>query len=102
MITHPEERVQGSVLHKLCDDHDWTALCHHTLQTDDVRMVKLAHNGCLRQEVPPLLVHIASLQGLDGDIDLSLSRQFQTALVHLAKFTCRKTQASKSKVKLKQ
>lgn len=75
MFTDPEERIQGAVLHELGDDHDRTALCDHALQTDDVRVVELAHDGCLGQEVPPLLLHVARLQGFDGDVDLPLAGQ---------------------------
>lgn len=42
----------------------------HTLQPDDVGMVKLSHDARLAQEVPPLLVRVACLQSLDGHTDL--------------------------------
>lgn len=47
----------------------------HALQPDDVGMVELAHDGGLPQEVPPLLLTVARLKGLDGHWDLSLPRQ---------------------------
>lgn len=85
--THPEEGVQRSILHELRDDHDGPALGDHALETDDIRVVKLAHDAGLRQEVPPLLLRVARLQCLDGYVDLPLAWQFQTALVHLPKLT---------------
>ena len=85
--THPEEWVEGTILHELCNNHDRTALCYYALQTDDVWVVELAHDWRLRQKVPPLLLHIARLQGLDGYVYLPFTRQLQTALVHLAEFT---------------
>lgn len=86
-ITHPEEWVKGTILHELCNYHDWAALCDDTLQADNVWVVKLTHDWRFRQEVPPLLLHVACLQGFDGYVYLSLTRQLQTALIHLPKFT---------------
>lgn len=85
--THPEKGVQSAVFHKFSDDHDGTALCDHTLQSDDVGMVKLTHDGRFRQEVPPLFLHVARLQGLDGYVNFPLTRQFQAALVHFSELT---------------
>ena len=65
-MLHPEEGVQGSVLHELCDDHDRAALGHHSLQVDDVGVVELAHDGCLAQEVPPLAICVAPLECLNS------------------------------------
>lgn len=53
-------------------------------------MVKLAHDGGLGQEVPPLLVGVASLQGLDGHADLLLAGQLQAPAANLAKLTWRR------------
>ena len=51
-------------------------------------MVELSHDGRLPQEVAPLLLGVAGLQGLDGDLDLSLPRQPQRAAANLAKLAC--------------
>lgn len=74
-FTHSEEGIQGAVLHELCHNHDGTALGDHALQTDDVRVVELAHDRCLGQEVPPLLLHVARLKGFDCDVYLPLAGQ---------------------------
>lgn len=50
MLPHPEERVQRSVLHELCDDPLWRAAGDHALQLQDVGVVKLAQNPGLAQE----------------------------------------------------
>lgn len=92
--THPEERVQRSILHELSDDHDRAAFCHHALQVDDVGVIKLAHDAGFAQEVPPLLFSVARLQCLDGYQDLSLSRQAQVSAAHLPKLTWRKIRCS--------
>ena len=92
MFTDPEERIQGAVLHELGYDHDRAALGDHALQTDDVWVVKLAHDGRLGQEVPPLLLHVARLQGFDGDVYLPLTRQLQAAFVHLPKLPLRQAE----------
>lgn len=55
----------------------------HAFQPDDVRMVKLPHDGGLRQEVAPLLVRVARLQALDGNVDLPLSLDTQSSAAHL-------------------
>lgn len=86
--TNPEEGVQGAVLHELSDDHHGAALGHHPLQVDDVGMVKLTHNRRLAQEVPPLPLRVAHLQGLDGHQDLSLPRLTQVSTAHLPKLAC--------------
>lgn len=91
-FAHPEERIQGAVLHELRYDHDRAAFGDHALQADDVRVVELAHDGCLGQEVPPLLLHVARLQGFDGDVYLPLAGQLQAALVHLPELTLRQTE----------
>lgn len=63
--------------------------CDHALQPNDVGMVKLAHDGRLAQEVPPLSIHVAALQRLDRHGDLLLARRPQAAAAHLTKLTCR-------------
>ncbi len=81
--TYPKEGVERPVLHELCDDHDRSALGDHTLQADDVGVVKLPHDWSLGQEVTSLLLRIACFQCFDGNVDLSFSRQFQSTFIHL-------------------
>lgn len=49
-------------------------------------MVELAHDAGLGQEVPPLLVCIASLQSLYGHADLPLAGHLQASTADLSKF----------------
>lgn len=84
-FSYPEEGVQGAILHELGDDHHGCALGDHTLQMDDVGMIKLAHDGGLAQEVPPLFLSVARLECLDGYKDLSLAWQFQVATAYFTK-----------------
>ena len=65
--------------------------CDDALQPDDVRMVKLSHDGGLGQEVPPLLVRVTRLQTLDGHVDLPLSLSAQSTTAHLPKLPYKNT-----------
>lgn len=65
---------------------------HNPFQSDDVGVVKLAHDACLTEEIPPLLLCVACFQTLDGHMDLPFTGQTQTAAAHLPKFTWIKTQ----------
>lgn len=85
---YPEKWIERSVLHELCDDHCGPALGDHALQSDDVRLVELAHDRRLRQKVPPLPLRVAHLQSLDGHGDFLFPNRFQTAFVHLSKLAC--------------
>ena len=60
--------------------------CDHSLQPDDVGVVKLAHDGCLAQEVPALTLHISSFQRLYCHGNLLFPRCSQATAAHLAKF----------------
>lgn len=62
-------------------------LGYHALQPDDVGVVELAHDGGLPQEVPPLLLAIARLEGLDGHGDLPLPRQPERTAANLAELS---------------
>lgn len=86
---YPEKWIKCSILHKLCDNHCGPALGDHTLQPDDVGLVKLAHDWCLGQEVSPLPLRVANLQGLDGHGDFLFPNRLQATFVHLSKLTCR-------------
>ena len=60
----------------------------HTLQANDVRVVKLSHDGRLSQEVPPLALHVTALERLYSHRYLLLScRRSQVAAAHLTEFT---------------
>lgn len=87
-LFYPEEGVQGSVLHEFSDDHHRAAFGHNPFQVDDVWMVKLAHDGRLTQEVPPLTFSVAHLQRLNGYQDLSLPRLPEISTTHLPEFSC--------------
>lgn len=69
----------------------------HALQVNDVRMVKLAHDAGLGQEVPPLFVGVASLEGLDGHTDLSLARHLQASAAHLTELACNRSYKTASR-----
>ena len=55
-------------------------------------MAALDHNTSLRQEVPPLFVSVASLEGLDGHADLSLAWHLQAAAADLPELACKQFQ----------
>ena len=93
-LIYPEEGVEGSILHELSDDHHRTTLGHYTLQVDDIRVVKLAHDGCLTQEVPPLAFSVAHLQRLNSHQDLSLPRLPEVSTAHLPKLSCQTREVS--------
>lgn len=61
--------------------------CDHALQPDDVRVVKLAHNRCLAQEVPPLTLHVSPFQCFYRYGDLLLSWSSQAPAAHLTELT---------------
>lgn len=48
--SHPEEGVQGPVLHELSDDPLWGGTSDHTLQLQYVGVVKLSHDPCFTEE----------------------------------------------------
>lgn len=62
-------------------------LSDHPLQVDDVLVVELAHDGGLGQEVLPLLLRVARLQGLDGHRHVPAPCLLQDTAEHLAKLT---------------
>lgn len=86
---HPQEGVQGAVLHELSEDHDGHTVGDHTLQADDVGVLELAHDGGLAQELAPLALRVATLQGLDGHAALLLPWGLEPPPAHLAKLTFR-------------
>lgn len=55
-LSHPEESVQGPVLHELCDDPLRGAASDHALQLQHVGVVELAQHPGLAEEHPPLSV----------------------------------------------
>lgn len=50
-------------------------------------MVKLAHNRSLRQEVSPLTISVAHLEGLDGYNDFPPSGQLEATAAYLPKLS---------------
>lgn len=88
VLAHPQKRVQCSILHELGDNHHWSTLGDHTFQTDNVGVVKLAHDRSLRQEVSPLPVSVAHFKSLDGYDDLSAARQLEATAANLPKLSC--------------
>lgn len=87
IVSNPEKGIQCSILHELSDNHDWPTLCHNPFQADNIRMIKLAHDAGLTQEVSSLALCVACLQSLDGHNDLTPSRELQTATTHLSKLS---------------
>lgn len=63
-LSHPEERVQGPVLHELSDDPLWGGMSGHALQLQYVWVVKLSHDPRFTEEYPPLSVGRAPPQSL--------------------------------------
>lgn len=59
----------------------------NALQVNDVRVVELAHDAGLGQEVPPLLVSVAGLQRLDGHTDFPLPRHLEAATTDLTELS---------------
>ncbi len=84
-VIYPEKGVKRSILHELRDDHCRPALGDHALQPDDVWLVKLAHDRSFRQEIPPLSLRVADLQGLDGNRNLFFPDRLQATFIHLPK-----------------
>lgn len=87
--SYPEEGVQSTVLHELGENHDWPTFSDHALQSDYVGVVKLAHDGGLTEEVPPLPLRVAHLQCLDGHKHLPAAWLLQPTPAHFPKFPCR-------------
>lgn len=54
-------------------------------QTDDIGVVKLAHDGRLTQEVPPLPLCVASFEGLDGHRHVLLPRHPQPPIADFSR-----------------
>lgn len=84
---YPEEGIERSVLHEFGDDEDGAAARQDALQPDHVRVVKLAHDRGLGEEVPPLALGVAGFQSLDGHNHLPAPGLLETSAAHLAKFT---------------
>lgn len=87
-LRYPEEGIQWSILHELCDNHDWSALGDHPLQVDDIGMLKLPHDAGLAQELPPLFLCVTWLQGLNSYCVFALPWVFQAPKAHLSKLSC--------------
>lgn len=64
LLSHPEEAVQGTVLHELSDDPLWGATSDHTLQLQYVWVVKLSQDPCFTEEHPLLSVRCPPAESL--------------------------------------
>lgn len=64
LLSHPEEGVQGPVLHELSDDPLWGATSDHALQLQHIGVVKLSQDPCFTEEHPPLSVGRPPAQSL--------------------------------------
>lgn len=51
-------------------------------------MVKLAHDGCLAQKVPPLPLRVAGFEGLDGHGHVPLPRHLQMPVADFPGLSC--------------
>ena len=65
-VTYSEKGVQWVILHVFRHDHDRVTLGDNTFQVDDIRVIKLAHNAGLCQEVQPVFIGGSGFQGLNG------------------------------------
>lgn len=63
--------------------------CDDTFQVDDVGVVELPHDARFSQEISPLLLCVAHLQGFDSHWKLAFSLQFQPSTADFSKFTFR-------------
>lgn len=85
MQTPPPKKKQEMEV-KLCKE---LTLSDHSLQPDDVGVVKLPHDRGLTQKVSSLLVHITTLKGLYCHRDVHPAWYTQTATADFSKFTYR-------------
>lgn len=69
----------------------------HPLQTNDVLVRKLAHDGGFAEKILSLLLRVARLQRLDGYCDLFPTWHPQNPPVHLAKLPCSRTRTIKKR-----
>lgn len=83
--SHPSESYFNAKRTK--QPHTERTFGDHTLQMNDVGVVKLAHDAGLRQEVSPLLFSVAGFQRLYGHADLPLARHFQATAADFTKFS---------------
>lgn len=84
-FSYSEKGVQRAVLHVLGDDHHRVGLGDHPLQEYDVRMLELAHDRGLGQEVVARLLVRPGLQRLDGHVDFVVPVYLQFAFAYVAK-----------------
>lgn len=85
--TYPQECVQRPVLHVLSDDHYGISLGDDALQVNDVRVVKLTHNGRLSEKVKSRLLRSGRLQCFDCHCHLRSTGNFELSTAYIAKFT---------------
>lgn len=84
---YPEEGIQRSVLHELCDDEDGAAPRQDALQPDHVGVVKLAHDRGFCEEVSSLALSVAGFQGLNCHDHLPAAGLLEASTANLTEFT---------------
>ena len=52
---HLKVVIKRTIFHEFHDNHDWFYLCNNTIQLDNIGVIESTHEGCLREEVSPLL-----------------------------------------------
>jgi len=63
--------------------------CDDAFKVDDVGVIELPHDACFSQEISPLFLCVAHLQGFDSHRKLTLSLQLQPPTADFPKFTFR-------------
>lgn len=86
-LSHPEERIQRSVLHELCDDPLRRAAGDHALQLQDVGVVKLAQDPGFTQEHALLTVRCPPAKCFHGHQHFAATQRAVTAAGHLPKLS---------------
>lgn len=62
-------------------------LCDNAFQMQNVRVVELAHDGCLSKEVPPVAIRRGFFQDLNGHSLAVLAGEPQGPSIHFSKFS---------------
>ncbi len=90
LLSHPEEGVQGPVLHELSDDPLRGGSSDHALQLQDVWVVKLSQDTCFTEEHPPLSVGCPPAQSLHRHQHLPATQRTVAAPRNLAELGWRR------------
>lgn len=92
VLSHPQERIQRSVLHELGDDSLWRAAGDYPLQLQDIGVVKLAQDPGLAEEHALLPVRRPPAEGLHSNQHLSPAQRAITTARHLPELSWRRTE----------